>query len=119
MTEDRELCQRCRNECGHADLAARLATAERTINEQNKAHAEYVSALEADFREAERDLANLTLAYTDALGERDEARAAAERDRGKAVWMPICYSCGNGPLAGDSIQTGLCDECGEASPHDS
>jgi hypothetical protein len=79
MTEDRELCQRCRNECGHADLAARLATAERTINEQNKAHAEYVSALEADFREAERDLANLTLAYTDALGERDEARAALER----------------------------------------
>jgi hypothetical protein len=66
-------------------------------------------------RKARMNIADVHDRLADALGERDEARAAAERDRGKAVWMPICYSCGNGPLAGDSIQTGLCDECGEAN----
>lgn len=27
------------------------------------------------------------------------------------IWMPICRQCANGPLTGESITTGLCDEC--------
>ncbi len=49
-----------------------------------------------------------------------EAEAASFREQlqdtrgGKAVWMPICYACGNGPLTGGDIALGLCQECQSA-----
>jgi hypothetical protein len=110
MTEDRELCQRCRNECGHGDLAARLATAERDRD----------TAIQGAFDSAERniqlqaDLADLTLAYTDALGHIEALiRTSSRMDpfteqdardylatHPKATDAPLCSNCGepSGPV---------------------